>query len=138
MSKLVIGLLFVGVNAFAQNNQNFKCQVTDPLFKAELIVQFAPELSAQLVGKNNYAVVLASMTSMCDRPMDFAKNCILTNNSQSDFVSFSADCYEGKDQSGRWLAKFDVSYYPSNGQGISHCSTPSDYDSYRLSKCVNR
>jgi hypothetical protein len=138
MLKLAICLLFFGLNAFAQNPKNFKCQVEDPIFKPDLNVQVSPEFSAQLTGKNSYQVVLASLSSMCDRPMDFAKNCVLTNNSQSNFVSFSAECYEDNNPSGRWLAKFDVSYYPSNGQGISHCSTPSGYDSYELLKCVNQ
>ena len=136
--RLALSLfMLVGSLAHAQERHGFECKVENPFGKSTIQAEVSPTFSVELIDANERQIVLASMSQMCGRPMDFQKHCTLVDNSQTNFVSFSANCYESNDLNARWLAKFDLSFYESNGMGISHCSGAAvPTTSYKLSKCT--
>ena len=135
--KIAVSIfVLIGSVAYAQNPHGFHCEVDNAFGNSAIHAEVAPAFSVGLIDANS-ETILASMTQMCGRPMDFQKNCTLVDNSQSNFVSYSASCYENNDSNGSWLAKFDISFYESNGLGISHCTGAAlPINSYKLKKCT--
>ncbi len=131
---LLVITLFFGFNAFALNK--YDCKVNDPVWNSVLSVQNSSILTANVKAEGRAQISLVSSNQVCGYTVDFTKHCTLTAESQPNYVSYSAECFENKDPNGRWFATFDFSFYRTTGTGLSHCRTSlGEAESYELTEC---
>jgi hypothetical protein len=136
-------LMITASHGEASRLPQINCKVSDNVFKTYLTVESTPQRLVNLTrvrDGNMTTEQLVSPTEVCSVPVDFAKNCIVTEQSKagSDFVSLEISCFENADSRSSWLSTFDFSFHVGSG-GISHCTSSSGWnESYELISCGQR